>query len=47
MLQRKEQTIDMSKYWKGGDESIWSYTKHDDDLLELKGYTKNVIRSSK
>jgi len=44
MLQRKEQTIDMSKYWKGGDESIWSYTKHDDDLLELKGYTKNVIR---
>ena len=43
MLKRKEQTIDMSKYWKGGDESIWTYTKHDDNLLELKDYSGNSI----
>lgn len=28
----------MSKYWKGGNESIWSYTKHDENLLEPLGY---------
>tara|TARA_R100001591_G_C4326286_1_gene176889 strand:- start:275 stop:1093 length:819 start_codon:yes stop_codon:yes gene_type:complete len=44
MLKRKEHTIDMSKYWKAGNESIWSYTKHDDELLELKDYATSIIR---
>lgn len=38
ILIREEPLIDMSKYWKGGNESIWSYTKHDENLLEPLGY---------
>ena len=39
ILIREEPIIDMSKYWKGGDESIYSYIKHDENLLEPKfGY---------
>jgi len=38
MLKRKEPIIDMSKYWKGGKETIYSYIEHDEDLLESKKY---------
>ena len=44
MLDEKSSLIDYNYYWKEGKESIWSFTKHDDDLLEVKGYTSSDIR---
>jgi hypothetical protein len=38
VLIREESLINMSNYWKGGKESIWSYINHDEDLLEPLGY---------
>ena len=38
MLQSESTLIDYKYYWTGGKESIWSLTKHNEDLLELKGW---------
>ena len=38
MLQSKSSLIDYKYYWTEGKESLWSLTKHNEDLLELQGW---------